>query len=265
MKKIRIQIAIEDKETLAEVVNNIDLIGNNEIVCVAGNGADVIKKLDVARPDIIILGAALSMLDTLSVIEKVKKENENIKCIVVGSVHQSMEELFYKKGTSCIMSFPMDYELLRNRIEKLYKSKKIEEEKNTNELEKGKRIIETIMNIEDKSLEEKIRVELYRVGILPTLKGYQYASEIIKQRILNPQILKGFQEDVYPYIAVKFKTKMSIVESSIRNAIKSTYYKRPDLYQEYFQSKGAPTVIEFLEEITEKIRMIIKKEEEGLM
>ena len=121
------------------------------------------------------------------------------------------------------------------------------------------------MNIEDKSLEEKIRGELYIVGILPTLNGYKYATEIIKQRILNPEILKGFQEDVYPYIATKFNTKISIVESAIRNAIKATYMKRPDLYQEYFQSRGAPTTIEFLEEITEKIRMMIKKEEEGLM
>jgi len=265
MDKIRIQIAIEDKETLEEVINNIDLVGKNEIVSIAKSGEDVIKKLDIARPDIVILGAALSMVDTLSVIEKVKKENENIKCIVVGSVSNLMEELFYKKGTSCIMNFPIDYDLLRNRIEKLYKNKKTEEEKNTNELEKGKRIIESIMNIEDKSLEEKIRIELYRVGIIPTLKGYQYASEIIKQRIMNPHILKGFQEDVYPYIAVKFNTKTSIVESAIRNAIKATYMKRPDLYQEYFQSRGAPTTIEFLEEITEKIRMIIKKEEEGLM
>ena len=140
MKKKTVFLLQGNKEINEELKEKFDATEEYEVVGTSVDAISAISMIADKKPNFLITELVLSGYDGLSVIEKVKKENENIKCIVVGSVHQSMEELFYKKGTSCIMSFPMDYELLRNRIEKLYKSKKIEEEKILMNWKKGKEL-----------------------------------------------------------------------------------------------------------------------------
>ena len=102
------------------------------------------------------------------------------------------------------------------------------------------------------------------MGIPAHIKGYQFLREAIKMVIDNVELLGAVTKELYPEIAIKYKTTVPRVERAIRHAIEVAWSRgKVDTINKLFgytvhTTKGKPTNSEFIAMIADKLRLELK-------
>ena len=176
--------------------------------CVVGKSTDAISAIaDISekRPDILITELVLTGYDGISVIEKVREINKNVKIIVLSALcREEIVNGAVKAGADYFMAKPFRADLLISRIKELLSGdvKSVQPE-----------------SIHKVSVEEKVSKIFINVGIPPHIKGYSFLREGVMMAIEDPNVINNITKQLYPMIGEKYKTTASKVERAIRHAI----------------------------------------------
>lgn len=119
-------------------------------------------------------------------------------------------------------------------------------------------------SMKEELLEEEIRTMLFKAGIYPKLKGYDYLMAALRISISNPFVVKNVSNLLYPVVADYFSTTIGSVERGIRHALEvSCRRNKLDninsvLGTEIFSSDDRPTNAEFISLIALKLSSLYK-------
>ena len=232
-------------------------------VCdVVDNGYKVIERVDILKPDLLIMDMNLPSINGLGVLHRLKEkakgfDNFVMPKVIAISAFKSDEML--KSCTSYGVNFFLekefpDTELIRTMNVVMGKN----EEKNivtfSNDMKKGE-VYDTETLVTD---------IIHQIGIPAHIKGYQYLRHAIMLAIENLDIINSITKTLYPTVAQDFKTTASRVERAIRHAIEVAWDRGDtDVLNSIFgytiaTSKGKPTNSEFIAMIADRLRLQIK-------
>ena len=180
--------------------NGYEVVGENT------DGESALKEILEKSPDFLITELVLPKNDGLCVIKSVKKENPNIKVIVLSALNsEEAVAQATRAGVSYFMVKPFSFEVLLERIKEVAL--------------KDVEITEKTEKSTGPSLDEKISKIFINVGIPPHIKGYCFLREGVKMAVKDPPIINNITKKLYPMIGEKYKTTPSKVERAIRHAI----------------------------------------------
>lgn len=114
-------------------------------------------------------------------------------------------------------------------------------------------------------LEVKVSLILREIGMPAHLPGHAYVRKAIMYAVKEPTIMKAVTEKLYPSVAKDFSSIPSRVEKGISYAIEVAWLRGDkNILSGYFgctidNSSGKPTNSEFIEIISNKIRLDLKK------
>lgn len=260
MENINVAI-VDGNERIIEVATNI--LERNQGIHIVGSATDGLKGLDLIRktnPDIVLMDLMLSKLDGLSVMERVKKENNEIGFIILSSVCQEgLMDKAFTVGADYFILKPFDYDAIISRIKQVYASN----HEHLLDCMAGK-IYENKNRKSELSLETDVTNIIHEIGVPAHIKGYQYLRDAIMMSVNDSEMLNSITKQLYPTIAKQHKTTPSRVERAIRHAIEVAWSRgKMDTIDELFgytvnNGKGKPTNSEFVALIADKIRLEYK-------
>ena len=212
------------------------------------DGSEVLKALEGASYDVVVMDAFMPKLDALAVLRKVKEKGlgPDTKFFVMSAVDNfQIEHELMSAGASYYLLKPFDFESLAERIESMsgLTTVKAESARSEHEMEV---IIYDIMR---------------QIGVPAHIKGYEYLRQSIVLTIKEPELMHAVTKVLYPAVAKKNKTTPSRVERAIRHAIEVAWDRGDvDVLSSYFgytiqNSRGKPTNSEFIAMISDKLRL----------
>ena len=176
------------------------------VVGTSVDGISAITAVAEKRPDFIITEMVLAGYDGLSVIDKVKSMNIDVKIIVLSALcREEIVSRAVAAGADYFMAKPVNAEILEERMKELVGARQ-------GAIVRGE-------NLHKVSLEEKISKIFINVGIPPHIKGYSFLREGVVMAVENPSIINNITKQLYPMIGEKYETTPSKVERAIRHAI----------------------------------------------
>lgn len=169
------------------------------------DGERAIEKILKLSPDYVVLEIILTGCDGLCVMEKVLRENPNVKFLFLSILkNEEIVEKAMTLGAKYFMAKPFNSSILTERLLEL-----IDGKSNFSFREKSK----------ENNLDERISNIFINVGIPPHIKGYCFLREGVKMAVKDPTIINNITKKLYPMIGEKYNTTASKVERAIRHAI----------------------------------------------
>ncbi len=220
MKKIKLVIAdfnVEHLDSLKEFFREDAAI---ELLVAAHDGDELLKALEIVKPDVLLLDLVLYGMDGFGVLEQIKLRSnlKNMKIIVTSTFgHESIIKQTIKHGADYYLIKPVNKELLLKRIKELTPSEAVIENlalPNVQIVREDKAIF---TNPNDAKL--TIVELLHELGVPAHIKGYRYLIEAIHQVYLDVELLDRVTTELYPILADEFDSTKSRVERAIRHAI----------------------------------------------
>lgn len=248
-KTVKIMLAEANTEFSQKCVRVLTSYGY-DVTTVEKDGYQVLSKLKVSSPDILIMDAFLLRIDALGVMKELSSMHLKEKPIIVilSSVDNSnFEKVVLSSGADYYFLKPFDVEVMAQRITQMCQwSAGGKEDKNTSNIEI---LISDIM---------------HQIGVPAHIKGYQYLRYAITLSVENPDMISSVTKVLYPTVAKHFSTTASRVERAIRHAIEVAWDRGDvDVLSSYFgytiqSSRGKPTNSEFIAMIADKLRLNLK-------
>lgn len=214
------------------------------------DGAQVLTKMKLEKPDVIIMDAFMLHIDALGVIKQIRdiKDSKKPMIIVLSSVdNMHFESEILNSGADYYFLKPVEADIIAQRISQLSGwSNAAGSERIGNDLEV---VVSEIM---------------HRIGVPAHIKGYRYLREAIILSVNNTEMMGSVTKLLYPTVAKTFKTTSSRVERAIRHAIEVAWDRGDvDVLSSYFgytiqSSRGKPTNSEFIAMIADKLRLQLK-------
>ena len=203
------------------------------------DGKSALKALEKNYFSAAVIYLGLFGNDGLWVIEQIKRNNyKNMRLIAVNDTENIMfSKLALSCGADYCLTEPFDTDILVSRIKQLCSDLK-EEQQN-----------------EEKSQCVRLSEIITKIGIRPGLKGYSYIKRAVAHVIENPTFLSGVTKNLYPEIAMEFKTQPKCVERDIRHCINVSWYNAQSLYKNIFgfEFYKKPTNKELIHAIAEYV------------
>lgn len=262
-KQINVLIADVDTE-YAELLSR-SISGDFKInVCeIVSNGYQLIERVDILKPDVVIMDVVLPNIDGIGVLERFRskrQEFENFympKVIVLSTFKQDKTaQDCINLGASYYMVKPVSYDSIRNTIRRLC------------DTGTDKRVSSGLAHkyeiCENPDIETMVTEIIHEIGIPAHIKGYQYLRHAIMLVIDNLDVINSITKTLYPTVAQDFHTTSSRVERAIRHAIEVAWDRGDtDVLNSIFgytiaTSKGKPTNSEFIAMIADRLRLQIK-------
>lgn len=249
--KIRVAI-IDDNRGIVDIYSQcIETQNDMEVVGVAYNGADGSDLVLDLLPDVVILDIVMPKVDGLGVLEVINSaELEQVPAFICLSA-VGQEEIIKKSinlGAKYYMIKPFDLDMMLRRIREV--------------VGKGDgRPVARMVEKGGQNLDERITNIFLTIGIPAHIKGYHFLREAIKMVVGDNDIINRITKQLYPEIAVKFKTTPSKVERAIRHAIDVSWSRgRMESINQIFgytvyTSNDKPTNGEFIALIADKLIM----------
>lgn len=192
--------------------------------------------------DLVIMDTLLSGKDGIALLKEFERINANFKVIITSGIRNSAILSKYEKSiVNYIMLKPYTIEDLDSVIMSVFESPS-----------------DVLKNY---NLETKISKMLHSLGIPSHIKGYQYIRESIMLIYNNPYIIGGITKELYPEVALRFKTTSSRVERAIRHAIEVSWNRGDYEYMEELfghsvdYDRAKPTNSEFIATVADKLRL----------
>jgi len=242
--KIRTLLIDEDESLVSDVVKYFSSSAVIEVTDVCNDG---ITGLSLAMEkqeeiDLVVMDTLIPGRDGMSLLDEFKKQNFNFKIILTSSVRNSLVlGSIDNPNVAYIMLKPYNIRDLDGIIQELFHSPS-----------------EYACN---GTLEAKISKMLHSLGIPSHIKGYQYIRESIILIYKNPYIIGGITKELYPEIAIKYKTTPSRVERAIRHAIEVSWNRGDYEYMEDLfghsvdYDRAKPTNSEFIATVADRLRL----------
>jgi len=259
--KLTLMIADANKKecatfkSLCETIEEIDLIG-----CVHC-GEDAVARLKGNDVDVLLLDPVLPGLDGLGVLDEIR-DMKDIHQPAVFICSSLMEDrLLYKlqqRGVVYCFIKPINELRVLSRIVELMclSSAEFLYRHTPEQLE-----AEVNPPSEDR-IQNEITRQIRAVGVPAHLKGYHYLRHAIYLAVATDKSSQMLiTKEIYPVVATQFKTKPSLVERAIRNAIEVAWLRgNTDVLNEFFgytinDKKGKPTNAEFVAMIADRVKM----------
>ena len=274
--KITILIADDNPDFANTLTRYIENDEELEVIAIARDGKQAVEMILNTEPDIALLDVIMPHLDGIGVLEKINEANMKNKpmCIMLSAVGQDkITQRALELGAEYYTIKPIDIEMLLGRIKDI-KNYKPSDFKNTGYIntmsmpakETRNQYIE--ISPESKKNEENLEAlvtnVIHEVGVPAHIKGYQYLREAIMMVVNDIDVINQITKQLYPDIAVKFKTTPSRVERAIRHAIEVAWTRgQTETVDSIFgytisAAKGKPTNSEFIAMIADKLRLELK-------
>ncbi len=254
-KQIKILIADSDQNYSQNLRTKLEEDYRFSVCAIANDGYEVMEKLEILKPDVLIMDLVLPSLDGLGLLERLKiRGGENLPMIIVSSsmskerIAQSCIEL----GAEYYMVKPLNIDSLINAIMMFYS----DNEETGSIIGKGSR--------KHMDIELMVTETIHEIGIPAHIKGYQYLRHAIILVVNNLDVINSITKKLYPAIAQDFNTTSSRVERAIRHAIEVAWDRGDtDVLNSIFgytvaNTKGKPTNSEFIAMIADRLRLQIK-------
>lgn len=197
----KILIADEDQETKENLISQLSESDKFEIF-VSSNGQETLEKIELIKPDLVVLDLVLSEVDGFEILERIKSMVKKPKVLVYSALSSNT---FVQKA----LANGADYYLLKPSNPKTVEERMDEILHPT---------LATSANAK-KLLDEKITNIFITVGIPAHIKGYYFLRDAVKMAVENPSIINSITKKLYPSIAERYETSASKVERAIRHAI----------------------------------------------
>ncbi len=207
MNKKTVFILQDTKETCEEIEKLFSESGEYSVVGTSFDGISAIAAVAEKRPDFLITELVLAGYDGLSVIDKVKNMDGDIRVIVLSALCR--EEIVSRAvalGADYFMAKPVNFAVLKERMKEIISGG------DATRKSQGE-------NLHRISLEEKISKIFINVGIPPHIKGYSFLREGVMMAVENPSVINNITKQLYPMIGERYQTTPSKVERAIRHAI----------------------------------------------
>lgn len=262
-KQINVLIADADTNYAEQLGRSISDDFKINVCEIVSNGYQLIERVDILKPDVVIMDVVLPNIDGIGVLERLKskkKEFENFsmpKVIVLSTFkHDKTAQDCINLGASYYMVKPIGINNIINTIRRL--------------CDTGEEKLTSVGIGKKYEISEKIDVEtmvtemIHEIGIPAHIKGYQYLRHAIMLVIENLDVINSITKTLYPTVAQDFHTTSSRVERAIRHAIEVAWDRGdPEVLSAIFgytiaTSKGKPTNSEFIAMIADKLRLHIK-------
>ena len=261
-KKINVLIADLDVEFAESMKRSITADFTISVCDIVNNGYQVIEKVDILKPDVVIMDLVLPNIDGMGILERLrdkKQEFENFhmpKIIVLSTFKRDKtEQDCMNLGADHYMVKPVSFDSIRNTIKRLCDGT---ENKKTSAFTKKFSVQEGF------DVETMVTEIIHEIGIPAHIKGYQYLRHAIMLVIDNMDIINSITKTLYPTVAQDFKTTPSRVERAIRHAIEVAWDRGDtEILDSIFgytiaTSKGKPTNSEFIAMIADNLRLTNK-------
>ena len=175
-----------------------------EVTVVEKDGLQVLQKMLVVRPQVVLLDAFMPGLDALAVKQKYVAAGETHTTFFVTGAFQSEEMVqeLLDEGFAYYFVKPFDENVLASRVLKVAHGHQ-------------KRLITASVD----SDELKVTDILHQIGVPAHIKGYQFLRDAILLTMNEPEYINAVTKRLYPEIAKKNGTTASRVERAIRHAI----------------------------------------------
>jgi len=248
---IRVMVADDNREFCEVLRTYIEGQQDMELVGVAHNGTEVLEQLDRKLPNVIILDIIMPHLDGIGVLERLVSLNlpQRPKVIVLTAIGQeSITQRMVELGADYYILKPFSLEVLANRVRQLANSAP----------RSG------VRQVRAKSMDMEVTSIIHEIGVPAHIKGYMYLREAILMVIERIDLLGAITKELYPSIAMKFKTTPSRVERAIRHAIEVAWSRgNLEVINNLFGytvnlERGKPTNSEFIAMVADKLRIELK-------
>ena len=224
-----------------------------EVTVVEKDGLQILQKMLVVRPQVVLLDAFMPGLDALAVKQKYVAAGETHTTFFVTGAFQSEEMVqeLLDEGFAYYFVKPFDENVLASRVLKVAHGHQ-------------KRLITASVD----SDELKVTDILHQIGVPAHIKGYHYLREAIIQSVNDKEMLESVTKLLYPAVAKKFATTPSRVERAIRHAIEIAWDRGDiDTLNSFFgytinTGKGKPTNSEFIAMIADCLSL---RQKQGAM
>jgi len=251
--KIKILIADEKSDFRRLTKDKLTALGYRRIY-EAKDGEEALGLIDTEHPDIVLIDAWLSKVDTVQILKTVNARamlpEQRPSLIVLSVVHN--QNLFYEAteaGAEYCMLKPLNYQALGERMIRL-----ISQKKNAHNLA-------GIPPTMGHDLESQVTKVIHQIGVPAHIKGYQYLRFAIIMTVNDNDVINSVTKILYPTVAKEFGTTSSRVERAIRHAIEVAWDRGDvDTLNSYFgytiqNNRGKPTNSEFIAMIADNLRL----------
>jgi len=266
MKKIKLVIADYNKEYLVALKDYFEQDAEIELVAALTDGEELLRAIEIVRPDVLLLDIVLPRLDGIGVLERIRTNIDlpDLKVIVASTFSQdSIIKQTMRHGVDYYMIKPVNKRLLLDRIKELANGFSVVENvsmPNFQVIRERKAIFSNPNNIR-----LSITELMHEIGVPAHIKGYRYLIEAINQVYNDEKLLDQVTTELYPMLAEKFDSTKSRVERAIRHAIIVAWTRgNKEMMRDLFASivdidKVKPTNSEFIAMSAAKVQIENKK------
>lgn len=260
--KISILVADDNKELALELSNHINTQNDMTTASVAYNGEEAYELIIETQPDVVILDLVMPELDGIGVLKRIQNSAlaKRSKFIIysVSNVAINMASSVSSYVDYCLLK-PQSNERVCEVIRDLISAPKA----NIIPLTQHD-ITSAPVKSDEVDLETVVTDFIHELGVPAHIKGYQYIRTAIMMVIDNMDLLNFITKQLYPDIAMEYKTTASRVERAIRHSIEVAWTRgKPEIMNEIFgytihTGKGKPTNSEFIAMVADRIRLRLK-------
>lgn len=258
---IRVLIADDNREFTELLREAISSEEGLEVAGVANHGMEVLEFLASHPVDVIILDIIMPHLDGIGVLERLAQlEIEHKPKVVVLTAfgQETMTQKALELGADYYILKPFNLKVLASRVKQLAAGSEGEHRPGAAALSPKVAVLPV------RHLDVEVTNVIHEIGIPAHIKGYLYLREAILMVIHRVDLLSWVTKELYPAIAVKYKTTPSRVERAIRHAIEVAWARgNVDVINSIFghtvnRERGKPTNSEFIAMVADKLRMQMK-------
>ena len=182
--------------------------------------------------------------DGIWMLNEMKKKQIKVKVLVQSSYNSpEIIQKLSERGVKYMILKPYEPDMLYKKI------------KEVNDAEKNIKIVPKKENIE-----EIVVKMLHELGIPSHIKGFQYIKDSVIFVFKSRDCMGAVTKELYPEIAIKYKTTVPRVERAIRHAIEVSCNRvECSVLHDYFgyslsYEKSRPTNSEFLTTIADRLK-----------
>ncbi len=203
----RVFLAVSDEEERVRIHNLITHQETIEIVGETENGEEVLDKVLLLEPDVIIMNLILPGMDGIEVLKQLQKVHVDTGIIVVSYIRDPRYVMkAINLGATYYMIKPYRTEALLDNIKQL------------DDTVEGE--IKEQLNVRITGVPEKdIKLILNRIGVPQSTKGWLYLQDAIREFIDNPNYKIN---DLYVELAEEYQTTPAAIERAMRHAVERT-------------------------------------------
>ena len=119
-KKIKVLIADDSTEFGIGCANVLKSYGF-EVILTAKDGSRVLKEVERAKPDVVLMDMFMPNIDSFGVIDNLKSKRKELPIIMIMSGYDNplLEKQVIENGASYYLIKPFDFEILAERILKM--------------------------------------------------------------------------------------------------------------------------------------------------